>query len=80
MIVGFLMCQQIVRIRFDEIDTALPAFLTVILTPLTFSISHGIGFGFVAFVAIKLLRGRPRDVQPTMYAAALLFVAYFWIG
>jgi AGZA family xanthine/uracil permease-like MFS transporter len=79
-VVGFLMCQQIVRMDFGALDTAIPAFLILLMTPLTFSISHGIGYGFVAYVAIKLLRGRPRDVQPMMYAAAALFVAYFWLG
>ena len=78
--VGFLMCQQIVRMDFGDLDTAIPAFLILLMTPLTFSISHGIGYGFIAYVAIKLLRGRPRDVQPMMYAAAALFVAYFWLG
>ena len=76
-IVGFLMCQQIVRMDFAALDTAIPAFLILLMTPLTFSISHGIGYGFVAYVGIKLLRGRPGDVQPMMYAAAALFVAYF---
>lgn len=76
-VVGFLMCQQIVRMDFESVDTAIPAFLILLMTPLTFSISHGIGYGFIAFVAIKLLRGRPREVQPMMYAAALLFVAFF---
>ena len=76
-IVGFLMCQQMVRIDFASLDTAIPAFLILLMTPLTFSISHGIGYGFVAYVGIKLLRGRPGDVQPMMYAAAALFVAYF---
>jgi adenine/guanine/hypoxanthine permease len=76
-IVGFLMCQQIVRMDFTALDTGIPAFLILLMTPLTFSISHGIGYGFIAFVAIKLLRGRPRDVEPMMYATALLFVAYF---
>ena len=76
-IVGFLMCQQIVRMDFAALDTAIPAFLILLMTPLTFSISHGIGYGFVAYVVIKLLRGRPRDVQPMMYAAAALFAAYF---
>ena len=75
--VGFLMCQQIVRVDFDALDTAIPAFLIALMTPLTFSISHGIGYGFIAYVGIKLLRGRPRDVQPTMYAVAALFAAYF---
>jgi len=79
-IVGFLMCQQIVRMNFDAIDTAVPGFLILLLTPLTFSISHGIGYGFIAYVAIKLLRGRPGDVRPMMYAAAALFAAYFWLG
>ena len=76
-VVGFLMCQQIVRMDFAALDTAIPAFLILLMTPLTFSISHGIGYGFVAYVGIKLLRGRPGDVQPMMYAAAALFVAYF---
>ena len=75
--VGFLMCQQIVRMDFTALDTAIPAFLILLMTPLTFSISHGIGYGFIAYVGIKLLRGRPGDVQPMMYAAAALFVVYF---
>ena len=79
-VVGFLMCRQIGRINFDAVDTALPAFLILLLTPLTYSISHGIGYGFIAYVAIKLLRGRPREVQPMMYAAAALFVLYFWLA
>ena len=40
---------------------------------------HGIGYGFIAFVAIKLLSGRAGDVQPMMYATAALFVSYFWL-
>ena len=76
-IVGFLMCQQIVRMDFAALDTAIPAFLILLMTPLTFSISHGIGYGFIAYVGIKLLRGRPGDVQPMMYAAAALFAVYF---
>jgi adenine/guanine/hypoxanthine permease len=79
-VVGFLMCQQIARMDFGAVETAIPAFLILLMTPLTFSISHGIGYGFIAYVAIKLLRGRPGDVQPMMYGAAALFVAYFWVG
>jgi AGZA family xanthine/uracil permease-like MFS transporter len=62
---------------FAALDTAIPAFLILLMTPLTFSISHGIGYGFIAYVGIKLLRGRFRDVQPMMYASAALFMAYF---
>jgi AGZA family xanthine/uracil permease-like MFS transporter len=79
-VVGFLMCQQITRMDFTAVDTAIPAFLILLLTPLTYSISHGIGYGFIAFVAIKLLRGRARDVKPMMFVTAALFVAYFWVG
>jgi AGZA family xanthine/uracil permease-like MFS transporter len=78
-VVGFLMCEQITRIDFTARDTALPAFLILLMTPLTFSISDGIGYGFIAYVAIKVLSGRARDVQPMMYAAAALFVGYFWV-
>jgi AGZA family xanthine/uracil permease-like MFS transporter len=76
-IVGFLMCQQIVRIDFTALPTAIPAFLIVLLVPLTYSISHGIGYGFVTYVAVKVLTGRPGEVHPLMYGAALAFAAYF---
>lgn len=76
-VVGFLMCAQIVRMDFAALDTAIPAFLILLMTPLTFSISHGIGYGFIAYVAIKLLRGHAGDVQPMMYGAAALFAVYF---
>ena len=78
--VGFLMCQQIVRIDFRELDTAIPAFVLLATIPFTYSISHGIGFGFIAFVAIKLLSAKWREVHPLMYAAALGFTAYFVLG
>ncbi|MBI3261715.1 MAG: NCS2 family permease [Acidobacteria bacterium] len=76
-VVGFLMCHQIVRIDFTKLDTALPAFVTFIVIPFTYSISHGIGYGFIAFVAIKLLSGRVSDVHPLMYGTAAAFAAYF---
>jgi len=76
-VVGFLMCQQITRMDFAALDTAIPAFLILLMTPLTFSISHGIGYGFIAYVVIKVLRGRGREVQLMMYASAVLFAAYF---
>jgi AGZA family xanthine/uracil permease-like MFS transporter len=74
------MCQQVTRMDFNALETAIPAFLILLMTPLTFSISHGIGYGFIAYVAIQLLGGRAREVQPMMYATAALFVGYFWVG
>jgi AGZA family xanthine/uracil permease-like MFS transporter len=79
-IVGFLMCGQIVKIDFAKLETAIPAFLILLLIPLTYSISHGIGIGFIAYVAIRLLAGHARDVHPLMYATALAFVAFFVWG
>ena len=77
--VGFLMTQQVSRIDFHRFDTALPAFLTLLLIPLTWSIAHGIGYGFLAHVAIKLVTGRGRDVHPLLYATTAAFAGYFAI-
>jgi AGZA family xanthine/uracil permease-like MFS transporter len=77
--VGFLMVQQVTRIDFHSLDTAIPAFLIVLLVPLTWSIAHGIGYGFIAFVAIRLLSGRARQVHPVMYLTALAFLAFLLV-
>ena len=61
-IVGFLMCQQITRMDFAALDTAIPAFLILLMTPLTFSISHGIGYGFIAYVGDQ---AAPEGVRAT---------------
>jgi AGZA family xanthine/uracil permease-like MFS transporter len=66
-------------IPWDRFDEAIPAFLTILTLPLTFNISYGIGFGFISYVLIKLARGRPGEVHPLLYAAALLFaLAFIW--
>jgi adenine/guanine/hypoxanthine permease len=77
MLTGLLMCRDIGRIDVVRLDTAIPAFLTVIMVPLTYSISHGIGAGFIAYVAIKALNGRIREVHPLMGISAAAFVAFF---
>lgn len=79
-VVGFLMCQQMARIDFGTLATGLPAFLVLLVVPLTYSISHGIGVGFIAYVAIRLVVGRARDVHPLMAAAALAFAVFFAVG
>jgi adenine/guanine/hypoxanthine permease len=78
-VVGFLMMTQIRTIPWDDLDLAVPAFLTMILMPFTYSITNGIGAGFIAYVFLKLARGRTRDVSPMMYVAAVAFVVYFGI-
>jgi AGZA family xanthine/uracil permease-like MFS transporter len=79
-LVGFLMIAQMAKVDFARFDTAIPAFVTLVTIPLTFSISHGIGYGFVALVLIKLLSGKPREVHPLMYATAAAFAAWFVWG
>ncbi len=79
-LVGFLMMTQVKGIDFDEIEVAFPAFLTMILMPFTYSISAGIGAGFVAYAILKVVRGKARQVHPLMWVVAALFVIYFAIG
>ncbi|HTL29809.1 MAG TPA: NCS2 family permease [Tepidisphaeraceae bacterium] len=79
-LVGFLMMAQIAKIDFNDLQNAIPAFITLIAIPLTYSIAHGIGYGFIAFVVNKLVSGNFREVHPVMYGATLAFVAYFVFG
>jgi AGZA family xanthine/uracil permease-like MFS transporter len=78
--VGFLMTQQITRIDFGALETAIPAFVLLLTIPFTWSISHGIGYGFVTYVVIQVLTGRWRAVHPVMYGTTAAFAAYFWLG
>jgi AGZA family xanthine/uracil permease-like MFS transporter len=79
-IVGFLMAGQIMRIDFTNLETGIPAFITLAMLPFTYSIPHGVGYGFITYVAIKVLIGKFKDVHPLMYGAATLFAAYFALG
>jgi AGZA family xanthine/uracil permease-like MFS transporter len=76
-VVGFLMMTAVRFIPWEEADEAIPAFLTILTLPLTFNISYGIGFGFISYVLIKLARGKPGEVHPLLYGAAILFALAF---
>ncbi|MBF4163005.1 NCS2 family permease [Nocardioides acrostichi] len=78
-LVGFLMMQQVKDIAWDDVEIALPAFLTIVLMPFTYSITVGIGAGFLAYVVIKVVRGQARAVHPLLWVVAGLFVVYFAI-
>jgi adenine/guanine/hypoxanthine permease len=78
-LVGFLMMQQVKGISWDDVDIAIPAFLTIILMPFTYSISVGIGAGFLSYVLIKVVKGKSAQVHPLLWVVAALFVAYFAI-
>ena len=78
-LVGFLMMQQVTDIDWDDLEVAIPAFLTIILMPFTYSITAGIGAGFVTYVFIKIVRGRFSAIHPLMWIVGALFVLYFAI-
>jgi adenine/guanine/hypoxanthine permease len=65
------------RIDFGNLEEALPVVLTMLVMPLTFSITNGIGAGFVSYVVIKVASGKAREVHPALYVIAGLFLLYF---
>lgn len=79
-IVGALMMGQVRDIDFSRFEIALPAFLTIVVMPFTFSIANGIGVGFIAWVVLAVGGGKAKSVHPLLWIVALLFVAYFVVG
>ena len=76
-IVGFLMMMQVTEIDWKSPDLAIPAFVTIIMMPFSYSITNGIGAGFVTYVVVQVARGRAKTVHPLMWLTAALFVVYF---
>jgi AGZA family xanthine/uracil permease-like MFS transporter len=76
-IVGYLMFTIAREIEWGEIDDLFPALLTMIVMPLTYSITNGIAAGFVAYVFLKAIHGKAREVHPLMWAVSAAFVLYF---
>ncbi|HYG66119.1 MAG TPA: NCS2 family permease [Anaeromyxobacteraceae bacterium] len=79
-LVGFLMMREVANIAWDDPTEGIPAFLTLTVMPFTYSITNGIGAGFVSFVVLKLLSGKAKQIHPLMAGAAIAFVVYFMIG
>src|ERR671920_1193818 len=79
-IVGFLMMMQVSGITWNRYEIAIPAFLTIILMPFTYSITTGIGAGFISYVVLKVAVGKARELHPLMWLSAALFVVYFALG
>jgi AGZA family xanthine/uracil permease-like MFS transporter len=81
-IVGYLMFTQVRDIRVDDIEDGMPALLTMILMPLTYDITVGIGAGFISWVVIKVVRGKMGEVHPLMWVVSIAFIIFFlqaWI-
>lgn len=78
-LVGVFMMDALAKINLKEISEALPAFLTLLLTLLTYSIANGMIFGVLSFVGLKMATGRFKEVSPTLYVLAGLFILnYVW--
>jgi len=78
-VVGFLMMQQVKGIDWDDLEIAVPAFLTIVLMPFTYSITAGIGAGFVSYVVLQVVRGKAASVHVLLWITSALFVVYFAI-
>jgi AGZA family xanthine/uracil permease-like MFS transporter len=75
--VGFLMMAGVGRVAWHRLEEGAPAFLVILLMPLTFSISTGVGWGVLAYVGIMALHGKIRSVHPVMWLTAALFAVAF---
>jgi len=80
-LVGALMCGAVARVRWDDFSEAFPAFLTLVATPLTFSIATGLSLGMLSFTFIKVGTGKYREISPLIWILSVLFLLrYAFLG
>ena len=73
-LVGALMCQSVAQVKWQDFTEALPAFLTLLAMPLTFSVATGLGFGLISYTLVKFCTGRGREVSALIWILSLLFL------
>ncbi len=73
-LVGSLMCESVSRVRWDDFSEAFPAFLTLLATPLTFSVATGLSLGLMAYTLVKLGSGRKREISPLIAVLTMLLL------
>lgn len=78
--VGYLMMSQVAHVDWDDVEDGIPAFLTIVLMPFSYSITTGIGAGFIVYCLVKVFRGKARQVHPLLWGVSALFVLYFGQG
>lgn len=76
-IVGVMMAASLKNIEWDKFEIAVPAFFTVIMMPLTYSIATGIACGFVFYPITMIMKGKAKQVHPIMYGLFIIFILYF---
>ena len=72
--VGVLMTSSLSRVKWDDLTEAVPAFVTAVMMPFSFSITEGIALGFISYCVMKIGTGRLRDLSPCVIVVSLLFV------
>ncbi|GAD81552.1 NCS2 family permease [Nocardia asteroides] len=77
-VVGVLMARSLGEIDWQHLEYSVPAFLTVIMMPLTYSIANGLAMGMIFYPVVMVARGRIKEVHPAMWALMVLFLAYFF--
>ena len=78
--VGYLMMSEASEIDWSDVSQGFPAFMIVAGVPFTYSISAGIGLGFIAYVVVALFKGEASKIKPLMWIAALAFLVYFFVA
>jgi adenine/guanine/hypoxanthine permease len=78
-LVGAMMMAEIVHVKFDDFTEAVPAFLTIIMMPLTYSIASGFAMGFISYALIKFFTGRAKEVSWVMWIISLAFAVNFYM-
>ncbi|MFE8699936.1 NCS2 family permease [Cytobacillus sp. FJAT-54145] len=76
-IVGALMASEVYHIKWNRLEIAIPAFVTIIMMPLTFSVATGIGLGFIMYPITMIALKRHKEIHPLIYLLALIFILYF---
>lgn len=79
--VGILMASSLIKVEWDDLTEATPAFITTAMMPFTYSITEGIAFGFISYCVMKLATGRYKEINAPVAVVALLFIIKFaWVG
>lgn len=79
-VVGVMMSSALKDVCWQDLEEAIPAFMTVICMPLFYSITEGIAFGFISYVVVKLTKGKIKEIKPVMYVIIALFIVKYVIG
>ena len=79
--VGILMASSLIRVQWEDLTEATPAFITAAMMPFTYSITEGIAFGFISYCVMKLGTGRVREINAPVWVVSILFlVKFIWVG